>query len=295
MYIKILISIVLGFSGLLAPPIAARGQGTKAPAASTPGDRKGEETPAIAAGRLAEQLKRHPAKASALTRRRSGRRVMRPPSASSGPRPRQPPVAASSWAPSQAGLDFAIMSLSRSGWLSRTESPFRGPEPMTDPAEHLEIESMDIKSALSDAIAADVVEVPFGGHLLLERPLLNKGTAFTTEERRASACSACCRRTRRRWRSRSARAYEAYRRQADRPRAAHLPAPAPGQQRDAVLPAAARPPRRDDADRLHADGRPGLRAVQPHLSAARAGCSSPTPNATTSTRSSRTPRRRRSR
>src|SRR4051812_32526904 len=43
---------------------------------------------------------------------------------------------------------------------------------------------MDIKSVLSDAIAADVVEVPFVGHLLLERPLLNKGTAFTTEERR---------------------------------------------------------------------------------------------------------------
>jgi hypothetical protein len=43
---------------------------------------------------------------------------------------------------------------------------------------------MDIKSVLSDAIAADVVEVPFVGHLLLERPLLNKGTAFTKEERR---------------------------------------------------------------------------------------------------------------
>ena len=31
---------------------------------------------------------------------------------------------------------------------------------------------------------ASVLEIPFGGHLLLERPLLNKGTAFTTEERR---------------------------------------------------------------------------------------------------------------
>ena len=43
---------------------------------------------------------------------------------------------------------------------------------------------MDIKSVLSGTIGADVVEVPFGGQLLLDRPLLNKGTAFTTEERR---------------------------------------------------------------------------------------------------------------
>src|SRR4051812_35038180 len=43
---------------------------------------------------------------------------------------------------------------------------------------------MDIKSVLSGAIEADVLEVPFGGHLLLERPLFNKGTAFTMEERR---------------------------------------------------------------------------------------------------------------
>jgi malate dehydrogenase (oxaloacetate-decarboxylating) len=43
---------------------------------------------------------------------------------------------------------------------------------------------MDVKSALSGAIEADVLEVPFTGHLLLERPLFNKGTAFTAEERR---------------------------------------------------------------------------------------------------------------
>jgi malate dehydrogenase (oxaloacetate-decarboxylating) len=42
---------------------------------------------------------------------------------------------------------------------------------------------MDIKTLLSGAINADVIEVPFRGHLLLERPLLNKGTAFTREER----------------------------------------------------------------------------------------------------------------
>jgi malate dehydrogenase (oxaloacetate-decarboxylating) len=44
---------------------------------------------------------------------------------------------------------------------------------------------MDIKSVLSGTIAADILEVPFVGHLLLERPLFNKGTAFTAEERRA--------------------------------------------------------------------------------------------------------------
>jgi malate dehydrogenase (oxaloacetate-decarboxylating) len=43
---------------------------------------------------------------------------------------------------------------------------------------------MDIKSVLSGTIGADAYEVPFSGHLLLERPLLNKGTAFTREERR---------------------------------------------------------------------------------------------------------------
>ncbi len=46
---------------------------------------------------------------------------------------------------------------------------------------------MDVKTAISGTINADVhdvLEVPFTGHLLLERPLLNKGTAFTPDERR---------------------------------------------------------------------------------------------------------------
>ncbi|KAJ3053670.1 hypothetical protein HK102_011662, partial [Quaeritorhiza haematococci] len=43
---------------------------------------------------------------------------------------------------------------------------------------------MDIQAALEAAIGAEEIEVPFGGHLLLERPLLNKGTAFTAAERR---------------------------------------------------------------------------------------------------------------
>src|SRR5579883_3414082 len=42
---------------------------------------------------------------------------------------------------------------------------------------------MDIKSVLSDVIGGETLKVPVRGHLLLERPLLNKGTAFTREER----------------------------------------------------------------------------------------------------------------
>jgi len=43
---------------------------------------------------------------------------------------------------------------------------------------------MDIKTALSGTVGADVLEVPFRGQLLLERSLFNKGTGFTKEERR---------------------------------------------------------------------------------------------------------------
>src|SRR5229473_7195730 len=43
--------------------------------------------------------------------------------------------------------------------------------------------AVDIKSVLSGTIGADVLDVLFRGHLLLERPLWNKGTAFTCEER----------------------------------------------------------------------------------------------------------------
>jgi malate dehydrogenase (oxaloacetate-decarboxylating) len=43
---------------------------------------------------------------------------------------------------------------------------------------------MDVKLSRSDSIDSDVLEVPFSGQLLLECPLLNKGTAFTASERR---------------------------------------------------------------------------------------------------------------
>ncbi|MFO0696625.1 MAG: NAD-dependent malic enzyme [Polyangiales bacterium] len=42
---------------------------------------------------------------------------------------------------------------------------------------------MDKTAALSVSWQGDVVEVPLAGHLLLERPYLNKGTAFSDEER----------------------------------------------------------------------------------------------------------------
>ena len=42
---------------------------------------------------------------------------------------------------------------------------------------------MDVKSVLSGTVGGEALELPFGGHLLLERPLLNKGTAFTRQER----------------------------------------------------------------------------------------------------------------
>lgn len=42
---------------------------------------------------------------------------------------------------------------------------------------------MEIKEIMSAIIGSEGLELSFGGHLLLERPLLNKGTAFTREER----------------------------------------------------------------------------------------------------------------
>ena len=69
---------------------------------------------------------------------------------------------------------------------------------------------MDIKSALSSAIDADAVEVPFGGHMLLERPLFNKGTAFTRKNGANSACSACLPPAHETLDEQATRAFEAY-------------------------------------------------------------------------------------
>ncbi len=59
--------------------------------------------------------------------------------------------------------------------------------------------------------------------------------------------------------------------QAGRPREVHRPRRPPGPQRDAVPQGAPRPPRGVAADRLHADGRPGLPAVQPPVPTAARG------------------------
>ena len=70
---------------------------------------------------------------------------------------------------------------------------------------------MDIKSVLSGTIGADAFEVPFDGHLLLERPLLNKGTAFTREERRTFGLLGLLPPTEETLDEQAARAFEAYR------------------------------------------------------------------------------------
>jgi malate dehydrogenase (oxaloacetate-decarboxylating) len=69
---------------------------------------------------------------------------------------------------------------------------------------------MEIKSILSGAIDTDVLEVPFGGHLLLERPLLNKGTAFTREERSTLGLLGLLPPTEETLDEQAARSYEAY-------------------------------------------------------------------------------------
>jgi malate dehydrogenase (oxaloacetate-decarboxylating) len=69
---------------------------------------------------------------------------------------------------------------------------------------------MDIKSVHSGTIGADAFDVPLRGHLLLDRPLLNKGTAFTSEERRAFCLLGLLPPTEERLDEQAARAYEAY-------------------------------------------------------------------------------------
>jgi malate dehydrogenase (oxaloacetate-decarboxylating) len=69
---------------------------------------------------------------------------------------------------------------------------------------------MDIKLLLSGTIATDVLEVPFGGHLLLERPLFNKGTAFTRDERRTLGLLGLLPPTEETLDEQAVRSYEAY-------------------------------------------------------------------------------------
>ncbi|HEV3164582.1 MAG TPA: NAD-dependent malic enzyme [Isosphaeraceae bacterium] len=69
---------------------------------------------------------------------------------------------------------------------------------------------MDVKSALSGTIGAETLEVPFTGKLLLERPMFNKGTAFTQEERRTLGLLGLLPPHQETLDEQAARAYEAY-------------------------------------------------------------------------------------
>jgi malate dehydrogenase (oxaloacetate-decarboxylating) len=69
---------------------------------------------------------------------------------------------------------------------------------------------VDIKSVLAANLGADTLEVPFRGHLLLEQPLFNKGSAFTREERRTLGLLGLLPPTQETLDEQAARAFEAY-------------------------------------------------------------------------------------
>ena len=103
---------------------------------------------------------------------------------------------------------------------------------------------------------------------MLADPLINKGTAFSAREREAlhldglvppAVCTI---------EQQLDRVYRELPGEADADRAVHPPRRAPGPQRDAVLPPAARSHRGDDAGRLHAGGRRSVPEVLAHLPAA---------------------------
>jgi malate dehydrogenase (oxaloacetate-decarboxylating) len=69
---------------------------------------------------------------------------------------------------------------------------------------------VDVKQVLSGTIGADAAQVPLRGQLLLDRPLLNKGTAFTREERRAFGLLGLLPPTEETLEDQATRAFEAY-------------------------------------------------------------------------------------
>jgi malate dehydrogenase (oxaloacetate-decarboxylating) len=69
---------------------------------------------------------------------------------------------------------------------------------------------MDIKTVLSGTVGGEELEVPVRGQLLLERAILNKGTAFTQEERRTFGLLGLLPPAEETLEEQVARAYEAY-------------------------------------------------------------------------------------
>ena len=103
------------------------------------------------------------------------------------------------------------------------------------------------------------------GMQLLNTPALNKGTAFTAEERTALGLDGLLPPRVETLEEQVSARLRRISAQDRRSRAAHLPARAAGHERGALLPTAPGAHRRDDADHLHPGRGPGVSAVQPHL------------------------------
>ena len=109
------------------------------------------------------------------------------------------------------------------------------------------------------------IATALSGYELLNDPLLNKGTAFTDAERDAFDLHGLLPPDVATLDLQVERRLDALPRARQRSAEIRVPARPAGHQRDLVLRAARAQYRRADADRLHADGRARLPAVQPHL------------------------------
>ena len=105
------------------------------------------------------------------------------------------------------------------------------------------------------------------GHEVLDDPQLNRGTAFSPEERSHLGLHGMLPSGSETIDEQVARCYEQFRATDSDVEQVGLPDPAPRQQRGALLPAGRRARPRDAAHRLHAHGRCGDRAVQSPLPA----------------------------
>ncbi len=106
------------------------------------------------------------------------------------------------------------------------------------------------------------------GMQLVRDPLLNKGTAFTDAERDAFGLRGLLPPHVNTQAEQVQRVLENFHREVGSAGSLHQSRRAARPQRDAVLSPAGRLPGRDDAGGLHADGRPRLPALRPHLPAA---------------------------